>query len=101
MSAKIKQRAGKHAQAVSDEVAKQVSSTASLAKGAATSTSWHYPIRGIFFLVSKPELYKPIMSALMGAALVSVITVVACFVLGYLPQAAFLAMFSGPCVSES
>jgi len=94
--AAVKQRAGNHAKSVGDEISKQVGATATLAKDASTSTAWLYPIRGVFYLAGHRELYKPILSALMGAALVSVITVLACFVLLYLPQAGFLALFSGP-----
>lgn len=66
------------------------------AESAVSSGAWMYPIRGIFYLVSRPKLLQPLLPTLGTALLVSVGVLVGMFFVTYLPQVAVLAFVSGP-----
>lgn len=82
--------------AFTDSFKRQGGEVVNQAESAISSGAWIYPIRGIFYLVSRPKLLQPLLPTLGTALLVSVGVLVAMFFLTYLPQVAVLAFVSGP-----
>jgi len=67
-----------------------------LAKSAAKSGAYLYPIKGIFYFVSHRTLWKPLLSKLVPTMTLSLGVVAAMFVFAYLPQLAVLVFVNGP-----
>jgi len=93
---RVAQKAVKHGKEVGKEVKSQVSEMGSLAGGALASKGWMYPIQGFVYLISHPALYTPVKSAIVSALTMSIMVVGFMFLLTYVPQAGFLALFTGP-----
>ncbi|EIW65465.1 hypothetical protein TREMEDRAFT_70543 [Tremella mesenterica DSM 1558] len=79
-----------------DIAQRHVHATARVAQDAVLGGVWLYPIWGIVYLFSHPSLIRPLIPTLFKGVLVSLAVIVALFTLTYLPQVAFLALFSGP-----
>lgn len=67
-----------------------------LARSAAKSGAYLYPIKGIYYFLSHRSLWKPLLSKLTPTMTLSVGVVSFMFVFAYLPQAAVLALVNGP-----
>ncbi|KAL2065670.1 hypothetical protein VTL71DRAFT_3340 [Oculimacula yallundae] len=67
-----------------------------LATSAAKSGAYLYPIKGIFYFLSHRSLWKPLLSKLVPTLSLSVVVVVAMFLVAYLPQLAVLVFVNGP-----
>jgi len=93
---KAKEVVVNRASAVGEEVKQQTSEIGRLAHSAITGRAWIYPLQGILYLSTHPALYKPIQSAIVSTITLAAITLALFFLLTYLPQASFLALFSGP-----
>ncbi|KAF8601541.1 hypothetical protein BDV93DRAFT_413190, partial [Ceratobasidium sp. AG-I] len=63
---------------------------------AVSSGAYVYPVKGIYYLVSHPRLYRPLIKPLALSLLTNLVILGFLFVVTYLPQAAFLSLFSGP-----
>ncbi|KAI9017213.1 hypothetical protein BC832DRAFT_543935 [Gaertneriomyces semiglobifer] len=59
-------------------------------------STWVWPINGIFYFFSHPELYRPLGPTLMKAVGTSVAITIGMFVFTFIPQAAGLSMFLSP-----
>jgi hypothetical protein len=79
------------------EVAKEdFDRAASVAKSAARSGAYLYPIRGIIYFLTHRELWRPLASKLIPTLTLSVAVTVLMFVFTYVPQVAILFFTSGP-----
>ncbi|KAG9581751.1 hypothetical protein KCV01_g15272, partial [Aureobasidium melanogenum] len=81
---------------VKETVREEAQRVAGLAQDAAQSGAYLYPIRGIFYFLSKRELWKPLANKLVPTIALGLTTLAGVFFFGYLPQAAVLAVFNGP-----
>ncbi|KIM23829.1 hypothetical protein M408DRAFT_332113 [Serendipita vermifera MAFF 305830] len=87
----------KHHSKKAVEIAKeQVSEAAVIAKEAAESGAYIWPLQGQYHLVTHPTLIKPILPALITSTVFTVCVTIALFVFTYLPTVAVLAFVSGP-----
>ncbi|RXK35336.1 hypothetical protein M231_07408 [Tremella mesenterica] len=77
-----------------DIAQRHVHATARVAQDAVLGGVWLYPIWGIVYLFSHPSLIRPLIPTLFKGVLVSLAVIVALFTLTYLPQVAFLALFT-------
>lgn len=89
MSAKVKET-------VRETVAEEVNRVRDLSMEAVRSKGYLYPLKGIAYFMSHPEIRKPLMSRLASTLSLSTGVIVFMFVFTYLPQAAVLALFNGP-----
>ncbi|CZR63968.1 uncharacterized protein PAC_13865 [Phialocephala subalpina] len=67
-----------------------------LAKSAAKSGAYLYPMKGIFYFLSHKSLWKPLLSKLAPTMTLSVVVIAFMFVVAYLPQLAVLVFVNGP-----
>ncbi|KAK4154889.1 hypothetical protein C8A00DRAFT_32334 [Chaetomidium leptoderma] len=67
-----------------------------LLNDAARSGSYVYPIKGIFYLISHPELWKPLRSKLIPYLSLYSSVLGSLFFFTYLPQLAIMAFVNGP-----
>ncbi|KAE8442377.1 hypothetical protein EG329_003393 [Mollisiaceae sp. DMI_Dod_QoI] len=67
-----------------------------MAKSAAKSGAYLYPIKGIFYFVSHRSLWKPLLSKLAPTMTLSVGVIAFMFAFVYLPQLAVLVFVNGP-----
>ena len=81
---------------VQNSFKRQLGHAQTVAQSAATSTAWLYPIRGVLYLVSHPNLAKPVLPVLLKGVVLSLGIVAAMFFFLYLPHVAVLAFISGP-----
>ncbi|TXT05927.1 hypothetical protein VHUM_03688 [Vanrija humicola] len=82
--------------AVSDSAKRQVTSYTGIVRDAVASGAWAYPLYGALYILSHPRLLVPVLPVLLRALLISAGVVAAAFFFLYLPQVAWLALFSGP-----
>lgn len=105
--------------AVIESAKRQVGGVAHVATDAVSSGAWAYPLRGAAYIISResrrrlsspscvvantadPGLLGPVMPLILRALLISAAVVVGCFFLLYLPQVAWLALFTGPLGTSS
>ena len=81
---------------VENSVKRQVGHAQTVAQQAATSGAWLYPVRGILYLLTHPNLIKPVLPVFFKGILLSLGVVAALFFFLYLPHVAVLAFISGP-----
>ncbi|BEJ15391.1 hypothetical protein CspHIS471_0411580 [Cutaneotrichosporon sp. HIS471] len=81
---------------VAQRAGRQVRGVTSMAADAVTSGAWAYPLRGALYILTHPTLIGPVLPLLLRALLTSAGVVAACFFFLYLPQVAWLALFTGP-----
>ncbi|KAJ2903710.1 hypothetical protein MKZ38_009448 [Zalerion maritima] len=62
----------------------------------ATSRSYIYPIKGMFYFVSHPNIWKPIVKQILPMVGVSIGVVTAMFTFTYIPQFSVLVFVNGP-----
>lgn len=67
-----------------------------LVADAAKSRAYLYPIKGFFYFVTRPSIWKPFAVQLGPYLLLSISVVVAMFFFTYLPQLAILVFVNGP-----
>lgn len=67
-----------------------------LLNDATRSGSWLYPIKGIFYFVTHPELWKPLRSKLLPYLTLYSGVLGSMFFFTYLPQLAVMAFVNGP-----
>jgi len=67
-----------------------------LAKDAASSGAYLFPLKGIFYFVTHRALWKPLLSRLVPTLSLSLGVVVFMFLFTYLPQVAILTFVNGP-----
>lgn len=67
-----------------------------LARSAAKSGAYLYPIKGIFYFISHKTLWKPLLSKLVPTMSLSVGVIAFMFIFTYLPQLAVLVFVNGP-----
>ncbi|KAI9650685.1 hypothetical protein NHQ30_000707 [Ciborinia camelliae] len=67
-----------------------------LARSAAISGAYLYPIKGILYFLTHRTLWGPLLSKLVPTLSLSVIVVIAMFTFTYLPQLAILIFTDGP-----
>ncbi|KAL2198753.1 hypothetical protein P885DRAFT_67906 [Corynascus similis CBS 632.67] len=67
-----------------------------LLNDAARSGSYMYPIKGIFYFISHPELWKPLRSRLLPYLTLYSSVLGSMFFFTYLPQLAIMAFVNGP-----
>lgn len=60
------------------------------------STTWFYPLLGIYYFATHRSLYETAKPVLVKVITTSVGITIGLFVFTFLPQLAFCAMFSGP-----
>ncbi|KAL1412690.1 hypothetical protein Q8F55_000437 [Vanrija albida] len=82
--------------AVTSSARRQVTSYSSIVRDAVTSGAWAYPLYGALYILSHPRLLIPVLPVLLRALAISAGVVAAAFFFLYLPQVAWLALFSGP-----
>ncbi|KAF3490903.1 uncharacterized protein GIQ15_00420 [Arthroderma uncinatum] len=70
-----------------------------LAKDGLRSGAYIYPFKGIVYFLSHPSLYKPMLSKLAPTVTLSLVVTGAMFFFTYIPQAAILALTSGPLIA--
>ncbi|OBZ74245.1 Outer spore wall protein RRT8 [Grifola frondosa] len=63
---------------------------------AIVSLAWLWPLRGIFFSLTHPHIILSVRNAVLKSLLTSVVIFVLLAFFTYLPQAAVLAIFTGP-----
>ncbi|KDQ58363.1 hypothetical protein JAAARDRAFT_128429 [Jaapia argillacea MUCL 33604] len=63
---------------------------------AVTSLAWLWPLKGIAYAISHPKLFTSIRPALLKSLLSSSLVLLFLLFFTYLPQLAFLALFTGP-----
>lgn len=64
-------------------------------RDAVLSRAWTYPLLGISYFVSHPNLYRAVTPTLLKALTTSVGITLGLFFFTYLPQMAICALFSG------
>ncbi|KDN36727.1 hypothetical protein RSAG8_10656, partial [Rhizoctonia solani AG-8 WAC10335] len=74
----------------------QVQAAANVSQEAVSSGAYVYPVKGIYYLLSHPRLYKPIAKPLGLSFLTNIGILIFLFTVTYLPQAAFMCIFNGP-----
>ncbi|KAF5391237.1 hypothetical protein D9757_003019 [Collybiopsis confluens] len=79
-----------------DTLTETITSSLAVARDALLSGAWIYPIRGVFYFISHPSLYRSAKPVLTKCLLISGGITTAMFMFTYLPQVAFLAIVSGP-----
>jgi len=67
-----------------------------LARSAAKSGAYLYPIKGIFYFLGHKSLWKPLLSKLVPTMSLSVGVIAFMFIFTYLPQLAVLVFVNGP-----
>ncbi|KAB8303012.1 hypothetical protein EYC80_006317 [Monilinia laxa] len=72
-----------------------------LARSAAISGAYLYPIKGIFYFLSHRTLWKPLLSKLVPTLSLSAAVVTLMFMFTYLPQLAILIFTDGPLAAVS
>jgi len=79
------------------EVARsQVQTAVAVGQEAVRSGAYVYPIKGVYYLLSHPRLYQPLVKPLGLSLLTNLAILVFLFAATYLPQAAFMCIFNGP-----
>lgn len=79
------------------EVAKEdFEKYSALAKEAANSGAYLYPLKGIFYFGTHRALWKPLLSRLVPTLSLSVGVVAFMFIFTYIPQVAVLTFVNGP-----
>jgi len=61
----------------------------------ARSSSWFYPFKGIYYIITKPFLWPILKARFLPCLILSTIIFVLLFLFTYLPQVAFLAIWQG------
>ncbi|KAI9786720.1 MAG: hypothetical protein M1816_007861 [Peltula sp. TS41687] len=89
MSARIKET-------VRETVAEEVNRVKEVSNDAFQSGAYLYPVKGIAYFMTHPEIRRPLMSRLTSTISLSVGVIAFMFTFTYLPQAAVLALFNGP-----
>lgn len=74
----------------------QVAHTAGLIKAGIASGAYIYPVRGITYTASHPQLFGPLYSRLPTLLALSVSIIAAMFTFTYVPQAFLLQFVAGP-----
>jgi len=67
-----------------------------LVSDAAKSQSYLYPIKGIFYFVSRPTIWKPLLKQILPTVGMSIAVVSLMFFFTYLPQVSILVFVNGP-----
>ncbi|RSH81170.1 uncharacterized protein EHS24_008607 [Apiotrichum porosum] len=75
---------------------RQVMTAGEMTRDAVWSGAWAYPFWGAMYICTHPSLLTPAAPLLVRAVLISLAVVAACFFFLYLPQVAWLSLFSGP-----
>ncbi|KAK4540602.1 hypothetical protein LTR36_009032 [Oleoguttula mirabilis] len=84
------------------ETAKQeVERVRHIAEEGAKSGAYLYPLKGIYYLATHPDLYKPLLNRLAPTLTLGLGITVAMFLFTYLPQVAVLVWTSGPLAALS
>ncbi|KAG8777921.1 hypothetical protein FRC12_000125 [Ceratobasidium sp. 428] len=81
---------------VADIARAQVQAASTVSQEAAASGAYVYPVKGVYYLLGHPKLYKPLIKPLGLALLTNLAILGFLFVVTYLPQAAFMCIFNGP-----
>ncbi|CAE6406996.1 hypothetical protein ACGC1H_002280 [Rhizoctonia solani] len=81
---------------VADIARSQVRAAANVGQEAVSSGAYVYPVKGIYYLLGHPRLYKPIAKPLGLSFLTNLGILLFLFTVTYLPQAAFMCIFNGP-----
>lgn len=68
----------------------------SLTQSAARSSTYRYPIKGIYHFLSHRSLQKPLLAKLAPVLTLGAATILTMFLVTYLPQMAVLAFTEGP-----
>ncbi|KAF9532409.1 hypothetical protein CPB83DRAFT_891137 [Crepidotus variabilis] len=74
----------------------QLTEATTLSRDAVLSQAWSYPILGITYLVSHPNLYSAVAPVVVKALTTSLAITGAMFFFTFIPQLAICALFSGP-----
>ncbi|KAJ1302022.1 hypothetical protein OPQ81_000857 [Rhizoctonia solani] len=74
----------------------QVQTAANVSQEAISSGAYVYPVKGIYYLLGHPRLYKPIAKPLALSFVTNLGILVFLFTVTYFPQAAFMCIFNGP-----
>ncbi|KAL2183444.1 hypothetical protein L209DRAFT_759044 [Thermothelomyces heterothallicus CBS 203.75] len=88
--------AGRLADKAKEVVKEEYDKAKLLLNDAARSGSYMYPIKGIFYLISHPELWKPLRSRLLPYLTLYSSVLGSMFFFTYLPQLAVMAFTNGP-----
>jgi len=81
---------------VADIARSQAQTAVSVGQEAVTSGAYVYPVKGVYYLLSHPKLYKPLIKPLALSLLTNLAILAFLFAATYLPQAAFMCIFNGP-----
>jgi len=81
---------------VADIARSQAQTAVHVGQEAVSSGAYIYPVKGIYYLLAHPKLYKPLFKPLALSLLTNLGILAFLFVATYLPQAAFMCIFSGP-----
>ncbi|TCD69159.1 hypothetical protein EIP91_008636 [Steccherinum ochraceum] len=86
--------------AKSEDIIQQLKDEASLAASqsadALSSFAWLWPLKGILFSITHPHVLLSVRSTILTSLFSSALTFVVLAFLTYVPQAAFLSIFTGP-----
>lgn len=63
---------------------------------AVSSGAYVYPVKGVYYLLGHPRLYKPIIKPLGLALITNLVILGFLFMVTYIPQAALMCIFNGP-----
>ncbi|KAM5475883.1 hypothetical protein MauCBS54593_000565 [Microsporum audouinii] len=80
-------------------IQEELRSFLALVKDGLWSGAYIYPFQGIAYFLSHPSLYKPMLSKLAPTVTLSLAVTSAMFFFTYIPQAAILALTSGPLIA--
>jgi len=75
---------------------KEFGEAAQLGSKALSSGAYIYPVTGVLYFASHPSLYQAVMPVIVKLLTTSVAVLAGMFIFTYLPQTAFLALFTGP-----
>lgn len=92
-----RRRAASNVQSTAQEVLQEDYDKARvLVSDAMKSRAYLYPIKGVFYFVTRPAIWKPLAGQLVPYLLLSTAVVLGMFFFTYLPQLAILVFVNGP-----
>ncbi|KAI0773283.1 hypothetical protein BD413DRAFT_472964 [Trametes elegans] len=90
------QSASSYSQSFLHKVQHEAQETASHTFRALASFAWLWPIRGLVFSITHPQIIMSVRHALLKSLVSSVVIFIALAFFTYIPQMAILAIFTGP-----
>ncbi|KAI0352141.1 hypothetical protein OH77DRAFT_1409883 [Trametes cingulata] len=95
-SSSVQQSAKSHTQSLLQRFQHEAQQTAAHAFDALASLAWLWPLRGILFSITHPQIILSVRQALLKSLLSSALVFAVLAFFTYLPQLALLALLTGP-----